>query len=59
MESLTIEAMSADERIEIIEPTYVHPERQYNILPVALLVTTIVLFALSELYALRPPRGAR
>jgi uncharacterized protein involved in exopolysaccharide biosynthesis len=59
LEELTIDEMSANENIETIEPPYVHPERQYNILPVALLFMTIVLFALAELYGLRPPKGAR
>jgi uncharacterized protein involved in exopolysaccharide biosynthesis len=59
LEELTIDAMSADENIEIIEPPYVHPERQFNILPVALLFATIALAALAELYAVRPPKGAR
>ncbi|MBV8684709.1 MAG: hypothetical protein JO111_17680 [Caulobacteraceae bacterium] len=59
LEELTIDAMSSNENIETIEPPYVHPERQYNILPIALLFVTIVLFALAEFYDVRPPRGAR
>jgi uncharacterized protein involved in exopolysaccharide biosynthesis len=59
LEELTIDEMSADENVQVIEPPYVHPERQFNILPVALLFVTIVLAAVAELYALRPPRGAR
>ena len=36
MEELTIDQMSADENMDVIEPAYVNPERQYNLAAVGL-----------------------
>ena len=57
MEELTIDELSARQNMDIIEPPYVKPERQYNLPALALLVLTLLFAVLAELYTVRPPYG--
>jgi len=59
LEDETVEGLAARLNLQIIEPAYVDPARQFNTWAVALLALVIVLACLIELYALTPPVGLR
>jgi len=59
MEELTIDEMSANENMDIIDPAYINPERQFNIWAVGLLIVVLILAVMAEGYVLRPPVGRR
>jgi len=51
--------MSAHENMNLIEPAYIDPNRQFNIPAVGLLILVLLVAATLEIYLLRPPVGAR
>lgn len=57
LEQLTIDEMSSNQSLSLIEPAFVHPERQYNAIPVALFFLVLGIAAIMELYMFRPPVG--
>ena len=59
LEQVTVEEMSARNNMDIVEPPYVDPARQYNVLPLGLLVFVVLLAIGSEYYVVRPPSGVR
>ncbi|MEO7027639.1 MAG: hypothetical protein ABI056_08805, partial [Caulobacteraceae bacterium] len=59
LEQVTVEEMSAGASVSISDPTYVVPERQYNVLPFGLLILVIALALVAEAYDLAPPIGRR
>jgi tyrosine-protein kinase Etk/Wzc len=59
LEEVTIDEMSANQNLSLVEPAYVYPERQYNISGVGLLALAIVLALVAEFYVARPPVGGR
>jgi len=59
LEEVTIDEMSANQNLSLVEPPYVYPERQFNIAAIGLLVLTIVLAIAAEFYIARPPVGGR
>jgi uncharacterized protein involved in exopolysaccharide biosynthesis len=59
LESVTVDELSAYANLNIIEPAYVDPARQYNIPGVGLLVLVVVAAFGSEFYLVYPPIGRR
>jgi capsule polysaccharide export protein KpsE/RkpR len=58
LEETKIDSLSASSTVIEIEPPYIEPARQYNSIPIGLLILTCLLFVLSEFYFWRPPVGA-
>jgi hypothetical protein len=60
MEQVTVDTLSANENMILMQPAYVHPERQFNMPAVGLLFVLIVLAVTAEFYVAAPPaRGRR
>lgn len=59
LEQVTVDEMSANASMEVIEPPYVDPARQYNAWAVGLLVLIILAAVTAEFYLIAPPVGAR
>jgi capsule polysaccharide export protein KpsE/RkpR len=59
MEQVTIDALSANENMVLMQPAYVHPERQFNIQFVGLLVIILIVGFSAEFYVAAPPVGRR
>ncbi len=59
LEEVVVDAMSANQNLQLVEPAYVYPERQYNLWAVGLMITVMIAAGLSELYLLRPPVKGR
>lgn len=59
LEEVNIDELSAYENLDVIEPGYVIPNRQYNLLPEALLALVLLMAVTAEIYVLRPPVGRR
>jgi len=59
VEEVIIDEMSANANMEVIEPAYVDPNRQFNTAAVALLTLLILLAAGCEYYIVAPPVGRR
>jgi capsule polysaccharide export protein KpsE/RkpR len=59
MEQVTIDTLSANQNMVLMQPAYVHPERQYNIQFVGLLVIILVIGFSAEFYVAAPPVGRR
>ncbi len=59
LEEVTVDEMSADQNLALVEPPYVYPERQFNIWAVGLFTIVIILAFLTEFYVLTPPVGAK
>lgn len=57
LESVTVDELSAYASLDIIEPAYVDPARQYNLIAVGLFVLVIVSAFASEFYIVAPPVG--
>jgi capsule polysaccharide export protein KpsE/RkpR len=56
MEELTIDELSARQGVDMIEPPFINPERQFNILSVGMLLLVILAALGAEFYLARPPR---
>ena len=54
LEEVTVDELSANQNLILVEPAYIHPERQFNVLPVATLFILLVLAGLLELYQFDP-----
>ncbi len=54
LEEVTVDELSANENLILVEPAYVHPERQINVLAVASLFIVLLAAALAELYLADP-----
>ncbi|HEY2048281.1 MAG TPA: hypothetical protein VGH03_03005 [Caulobacteraceae bacterium] len=59
MEQVTVDTLSANESMVLMQPAYVHPERQYNMPAVALVVMLVILGVAAEFYVAAPPRRGR
>ena len=59
LEQITVDELSANNSANLVEPPYVLPERQYNMLPVGLLLLAVLAAVTSEFYAITPPAGRR
>ncbi len=59
LEEVTTDELSANANIDVIEPPYVDPARQFNAWAVGLLILTLVLAFAAEYYIARPPVGRR
>ena len=59
LEEVTIDELSANANMDIIEPPYVDPNRQYNPGAVGLLILVILIGAGAEFYLVAPPVGRR
>lgn len=58
MEQVTVDSLSANENMVLMQPAFVHPERQFNMPAVGLLVILVILAITAEFYvAAPPPRG--
>ena len=56
LEEVTVDELSANENLILVEPAYVHPERQLNVLAIALLFILLATEALVELYWADPSK---
>ncbi|MEO8927293.1 MAG: hypothetical protein ABI306_09030 [Caulobacteraceae bacterium] len=59
IEEVTIDELTANTNLDVIEPPYVVPARQYNAAAVGLLVVVLLLAAAAEYYIIAPPVGRR
>ena len=59
MEELEIDELSIHQNLNIIEPAYVDPKRQYNTIALALLIVVLMAAVAAEFYVVRPPVGRR
>ena len=59
LEEVTTDELSANANMDVIEPPYVDPARQYNAPAVGLLALVLVLAFAAEYYIARPPVGRR
>jgi hypothetical protein len=57
VEQVTIDTLTSSQNMFLMQPAFVHPERQYNTAAVALLALLIVTAATLEFYILAPPPG--
>ncbi len=58
-EELTIDDLSASQALTMIEPPFIHPERQFNGIPLALFFFIVGLAILAETYMFAPPLNGR
>lgn len=58
LEGAAIEDMTADYGVMQIEPPFLAPELQFNLIPLALLVVVILFGLVSEFIVMRPPPGS-
>ncbi len=56
-EELEVENLSANENMELIQPAFVLPERQFNTWAVVMLALVALLAILAEVYIIWPPVG--
>lgn len=54
----SVEDLTSDATIRMIEQPYLETDRQYNMMPAALLLLIILTWGAMEFYLLRPPVGA-
>ncbi len=57
LEGTSVEDITKDAVVRVIEPPYVDSERQYNLLPMAIGILIVMLGLALEFYGLRPPVG--
>ena len=55
LDELEVDELSATQNLDLIEPPYVNPERQYNVFPLAGLLLVIMAAIASEYYLVRAP----
>ncbi|WP_375391045.1 hypothetical protein [uncultured Sphingomonas sp.] len=59
LEGAAVEDLTANFNMQILEPAFLKPERQFNPIPLAVLALLVLLAIASEFYWLRPPSGSR
>lgn len=59
LEEVTIDELSANANLDVIEPPYIEPSRQYNTAAVGLLILVILIAIAAEFYLVTPPIGER
>lgn len=59
LEGAAIEELTANFNMQIVEPPFLEPNRQFNLLPLALLAIIALIATASEFYMFRPPPGRR
>lgn len=59
LEGASVENLTADFNMQLIEPPFLEPDRKFNRMPMALLVVMLLLAFASEFYLFRPPLGRR
>lgn len=57
LEQVTIDALTSSQNMFLMQPAFVHPERQYNTAAVALLALIIATAVTLEFYIIAPPPG--
>jgi len=57
LETVTVDELSATTNLNVVEPPFVDPARQYNIPAVGALFLVLLFGAVAEFYVLRPPPG--
>ncbi len=57
LEQVTIETLTSSQNMFLMQPAFVHPERQFNTAAVALLALIIVTAITLEFYIIAPPPG--
>ena len=59
LEQVTVDEMASRSIMDVIEPPFVDPHRQYNPLPLGLLFLVVISALLAEFYVTNPPVGRR
>ncbi len=59
LEEISVDELSANQNLVLVEPAYIYPERQFNAWAVGLLVIDIFLLIIAEYYVALPPIGRR
>ena len=59
LDTVTVDELSALINMDVIEPPFVSPDRQYNAHAVGALILLLLLGVLAEFYIARPPPGRR
>ena len=57
LEASTIEEMSADMNMQVVQPAYLEPGMAFNPWPMGLLILVLLLGLAAEFHALKPPPG--
>jgi capsule polysaccharide export protein KpsE/RkpR len=59
LEKVTVDELSASNTLDVIEPPYVDPARQYNASMVGLLALLVLFAVVAEFYVVAPPVGRK
>jgi capsule polysaccharide export protein KpsE/RkpR len=59
LETVSVDELSATTNMDLIEPPYINPARQYNVQAVGALILVLLLGVMAEFYIARPPVGRR
>lgn len=57
LDTVTVEELSATTNLDVIQPPYVDPARQYNVGAVGMLILIVLSAVAAEFYIARPPPG--
>jgi capsule polysaccharide export protein KpsE/RkpR len=57
LDTVTVDEISATTNLDVIDPPFINPARQYNVSAVGALVLVLLLGVIAEFYAVRPPPG--